>query len=196
VRRGPRGPGPAAPADAGLAALEAAAAKIATADGGAEFALGTIDGAVTEVARVTATGTTRREVSTAAVPGGARGPKRREFLVRRSGVDQGPYDLAELATLAEAGNLFSTDRLWSDEESVLAVDVPELRRIFEERMAREAAAATAIADAAALTAASAPPGRAMGTAGTVVVVVVIIAVFVAIAILLAPSGASASIVPP
>jgi hypothetical protein len=186
-----RGPSPAAPADASLAALEMAAAKIARAEGGVEFALGTIDGAVTEVARVTAAGTTRREVSTAADPRASR-PRRDEFLVRRNGVDQGPYDLAELRELARAGNLFSTDRLWSDDHSVLAVDVPELRTVFEDRMAREAAAARALAEVAARKQAAAGSGRALRSTGTIVLVVVIVAVFVALAILLAPEGASAS----
>lgn len=66
-----------------------------------------------------------------------RNRKARVWVVTRSGVDQAPRTIVELEALAAKGELGSTDEVREGNgRATLAVDVPELRAVFEKRLGR------------------------------------------------------------
>lgn len=83
----------------------------------------------------------------------SRGPA--EFVIVRHGKRHGPYDLAQLERLVPLGKLRSVDAVEREStgEKILAVDLPGLRPLFEERARTEEASVM----------------RAMPTAPTVIV---------------------------
>lgn len=83
----------------------------------------------------------------------SRGPA--EFVIVRHGKRHGPYDLAQLERLVPLGKLRSVDAVEREStgEKILAVDLPGLRPLFEERARTEQASVV----------------RAMPTAPTVIV---------------------------
>jgi hypothetical protein len=69
----------------------------------------------------------------------SRGPA--EFVIVRHGKRHGPYDLAQLERLVPLGKLRSVDAVEREStgEKILAVDLPGLRPLFEERARTEEA---------------------------------------------------------